>query len=428
MADGGGGEPAAKRQKAWHVVSSNKAKNTTNPIRKIVDKIVASKKDIPGKKMIPFMLGDPTAFGNLFVPQVFVDALCRVAQSKKANGYGNSVGLDPARAAIAKAFSIPNRTYTPADIFIASGCSGALEVAINGLLNPGDNMLIPNPAFSLYEVLATSHGASVKTYRLDPSKQWQVDVSSLEAAIDENTKAILVNNPSNPCGSVLPEANLRDIIDVARRHRLPIVADEIYGEMCFSGFTFHPLASLSEDVPVISAGGIAKQFLVPGWRVGWLMVHDPIGVLDDLRDGLQRLTTLIVGANTIVQQALPAVLDPEPGSQDEADLKSSHSNYMRVLEENGLYTAQKLAGVPGIEPVTPQGAMYVMVQIKVEMFKDVNDDADFTRLLLAEENVFVLPGQCFGIQNFVRLVICAPKHVLEEGYNRIIEFCHRHTS
>ena len=126
------------------------------------------------------------------------------------------------------------------------------------------------------------------------------------------------------------------------------------------------------------------------------MLHDPIGVLDDLRDGLQRLTTLIVGANTIVQQALPAVLDPEPGSQDEADLKSSHSNYMRVLEENGLYTAQKLAGVPGIEPVTPQGAMYVMVQIKVEMFKDVNDDADFTRLLLAEENVFVLPGQCFG--------------------------------
>ena len=96
MADGGGGEPAAKRQKAWHVVSSVKAKNTTNPIRKIVDKIVASKKDIPGKKMIPFMLGDPTAFGNLFVPQVFVDALCRVAQSKKANGYGNSVGLDPA--------------------------------------------------------------------------------------------------------------------------------------------------------------------------------------------------------------------------------------------------------------------------------------------------------------------------------------------
>ena len=179
---------------------------------------------------------------------------------------------------------------------------------------------MPNPAFPLYQVLAESHGASVKEYRLDPDNQWAVDVASLEAAIDENTKAILVNNPSNPCGSVLPEDNLRAIVAVAKKHKLPIIADEIYGSMTYEGETFFPVASLTDEVPVITASGVAKQFLVPGWRVGWLLVHDPLGVAQSLRDGYQRLTTLIVGANTIVQAAIPEVLDPAEGSREAADL------------------------------------------------------------------------------------------------------------
>jgi tyrosine aminotransferase len=421
---------ARTEETGWSVNASQKAENTTNPIRVIVDKIVATKRDVPGKPMIPFMLGDPTAFGNLHVPDVFNDALCNAIKSRKANGYGNSTGLEPCRTAIAKYHTkiagAEHVAYKASDVYVASGCSGALEIAINGIVNPGDNLLVPNPAFPLYQVLAESHGASVKEYRLDPGNQWAVDVASLEAAIDENTKAILVNNPSNPCGSVLPEDNLRAIVAVAKKHKLPIIADEIYGSMTYEGETFFPVASLTDEVPVITASGVAKQFLVPGWRVGWLLVHDPLGVAQSLRDGYQRLTTLIVGANTIVQAAIPEVLDPAEGSREAADLAASHAHYMGTLESNAKFTVEKLKECPGIEVIVPQGAMYVMVRVKVDEFKDIPDDAEFTRLLLAEENVFVLPGSCFGMRNFVRLVISGPQAKLSSGYARIIEFCANH--
>lgn len=428
MAEPGSPRKAARTKSSdcWSVMPSTKALNTHNPIRKIVDKIVAAKKDIPGKPMIPFMLGDPTAFGNLQVPAVFTQSLIDAVKNGQSNGYGNSVGLEPARAAIAKANSGSNAKYAAKDVFIASGCSGALEIAINGMLNPGDNMLVPNPAFPLYEVIAKSHLADVKEYRLEPEKQWAVDVASLEAAIDDRTKCILVNNPSNPCGSVLPEDNLRAILAVAKKHHLPIIADEIYNTMCFDGITFHALAELSTEVPIITAGGIAKSFLVPGWRVGWLMVHDPVGALGPLREAFQCLTTLIVGANTIVQAAIPAVLDPKAGSKEEVDLKQAHKHYMGVLEQNAKYTMEKLKDVPGLEPIEPQGAMYVMVRVKTEMFKDVADDQDFTRMLLAEENVFVLPGSCFNMANYVRIVTCAPPETLLEGFGRIATFCANH--
>jgi tyrosine aminotransferase len=405
---------------------STKAARTTNPIRVIVDKITATKRDVPGKPMIGFMLGDPTADGNLHIPDVFSDAICSVVRGRQANGYGNSVGLEPCRATIAKVHSLDGVKYTPKDIYVASGCSGALEIAIYGLLNAGDNMLVPSPGFPLYAMLAASHGSETKEYKLDPDKQWAVDVASLEAAIDANTKVILVNNPSNPCGSVLPKDNLLAIIDVAKRHHLPIIADEIYAGMCFEGNKMYPMAALTNEVPIITAGGIAKQFLVPGWRVGWLMVHDPINALNEIRDAYQRLTTLIVGANTLVQAALPEVLDPRAGSPEEASLKSAHAHYMGVLEKNAKFTVEKLSKAKGLRVVVPQGAMYVMVEIKVEEFTDIPDEQEFTRLLLAEENVFAMPGSCFGVPNFIRLVISGPQEKLGSGYDRMIEFCKRH--
>jgi len=411
----------------WHVAMSVKAQRTANPIRAIMEKITSQKREpIEGKPMIPLSLGDPTAFGNLQAPEVLSETMVSLVRGAKHNGYGNSAGAEDARAAVAKRFSTPHCIYKASDIIVASGCSGALEIAINGIVDEGDNLLVPKPGFPLYQVLAESQGASVKEYDLLPSQGWQADLAQLESLVDARTKALIVNNPSNPCGSVFPKEHLLGFIDIAARHKLPIIADEIYGEMAFEGVAFHPLAELAPHVPVITVGGLAKQFLVPGWRVGWLMLHDPVHALDDLREGFNRLTQLIVGASTLVQGAVPRVLCPEAGSADAASLAASDQHYMTTLQDNARFTYERLKGVVGLTPVEPQGAMYVMVHYDPAVLPGIRTDAEFVERLLAEEAVFVLPGACFGAPHFFRIVFSGPREKLADAFDRMEAFCMRH--
>jgi tyrosine aminotransferase len=191
------------------------------------------------------------------------------------------------------------------DIVIASGCSGAIDIALTGLLNPGDNILLPKPAFPLYQVICDAHKIQVKFYNLLPEKNWEADLAHLESLVDENTKAILVNNPSNPCGSVYSKEHLQQILAVADHHKLPVIADEIYGDMVFGNNMFFPMATLTKTVPVISVGGLAKKFLIPGWRVGWLMVHDRNNTLKDVRTAYFKLSQLILGASSLVMVRPP---------------------------------------------------------------------------------------------------------------------------
>jgi len=427
--DGSALEPETqeKRSKGWHVRMSTKAERTTNPIRAVIEKITGQKREpIPGKPVIPLSLGDPTAFGNLAAPHVLNAAIVRLISEKTHNGYGASAGLEPARAAIAQRYSSKSCKYATDDVVIASGCSGALEIAITGMLNEGDNLLMPRPGFPLYQVLAESVGAEVKLYDLLPEQNWEADTAQLEALVDDRTRAVVINNPSNPCGSVYSKRHLLALIAIAQRHKLPIIADEIYGEMTFGGREFFPIAELSEAVPVISVGGLAKQFVVPGWRVGWLMLYDPVDALTELREGFNRLTQLIVGANTLIQGAIPHILCPAAGSSDAVSLAADNAHYCNTLEQNAAFTHERLSRVVGLRPVQPQGAMYVMVGYDPQVLTDIRDDADFTDKLLSEEAVFVLPGQCFGVANFFRVVYSGPKDKLADAFDRIDAFCKRH--
>lgn len=248
----------------------------------------------------------------------------------------------------------------------------------------------------------------------------------MASLIDGRTRAILVNNPSNPCGSVYSRAHLQDILDLADKYRVPLIADEIYGNLVFEGSAFHPLASLTASVPVLAVGGIAKEFLVPGWRVGWVTVHDRNGVLAEIRKALFGLSQLILGANSLVTSALPAILTPTPNSADEVSLRAFHAKTLGLLQEHARVTADRLAAIPGLEVVRPQGAMYVMFGVKAGHFAGLEDDVAFSQALLAEENVFVLPGTCFNMRNFCRVVFCAPLDRLHEAFDRMEAFCTRH--
>lgn len=395
-----------------------------NPIRKIVDEIKFP--DRTDLEVIPLTLGDPTVFGNYRAPAPMIQRLHENIDSFSFNGYVHSAGTRAARQAIAKVSSTEKFPVTENDVVIASGCSGALEIVISGMFDPGDNLLIPKPGFSLYQTLAQARQIDCKYYDLVPERNWEANLETMEAQIDEHTKAILVNNPSNPCGSVYSKQHLRDILDLAERHRLPIIADQIYGDMTFGTNKFFPLERLSDRVPIVATGGLAKEYVVPGWRVGWVVVHDRGNRLEAVRKGFFALSQLTLGANALVQSVIPAVLDPEPGSKEEHELELFRDQYLNELEYNSDFTVNRLSRVPGLRIVAPQGAMYGMVEIKVDEFKDITSDVEFANKLLNEQMVFVLPGKCFGIANFVRIVFAAPVSKLRAAYDRIDRFCKDH--
>ena len=240
----------------------------------------------------------------------------------------------------------------------------------------------------------------------------------MESLIDNKTAAIVINNPSNPCGSVYSKQHLQDILALVDRRHIPIIADEIYADMAFEPYVFHAMASLTTTVPILSVGGLAKKYLVPGWRVGWVLIHDRNNLFARVRKGLVSLSQLILGSNSLIQSALPSLLHETP--------QSFYDNTMRQLRDNALLSQEKLSTIPGLKVIVPQGAMYIMVGIQLDKFKDIKNDMEFTERLVAEESVLCLPGQCFKYPNFFRIVFTAPKNKLEEAYERIRQFCARH--
>lgn len=242
-----------------------------------------------------------------------IEAVKHVVQNEKHNGYGPSNGFLEARKAICE-YEKHQGDITPNDVIICSGCSTSLDLCISALASYGQNILCPRPGFSIYRTLSEGFGVEVRNYDLIPERKWEIDLEHLESLIDENTAALIITNPSNPCGSVFSKEHILDLLKVAEKHYLPIIADEIYEHFVFPGKDFHALSSLSKNVPVLSCGGLTKRFLVPGWRFGWITIHDRHDAFKEIRKGLGNLSGRILGANTIIQGALPEIFAKTPQS------------------------------------------------------------------------------------------------------------------
>ncbi|XP_053979150.1 tyrosine aminotransferase [Hylaeus volcanicus] len=401
----------------WDIRASDIATKTHNPIRSIVENIVVEPN--PSKPMIALTIGDPTTFGNLKPPTELFDAVQESLASQMYIGYAPSTGHHSAKAAVAEYSSSEFVKVEPEDVILCSGCSCALDLCITVLGREGQNILIPRPGFSIYRTLAEGLGIIVKSYDLRPELDWEINLDQLESQIDEMTAAIVINNPSNPCGSVFSRDHTLDILEVAARYHVPIIADEIYEHMVFPGRTFHSLASLSREVPILSCSGLTKRFLVPGWRMGWIIIHDRHNALEkEIRNGLQRLSHRIIGSNTLIQGALPAILRNTP--------QKFYDDVMCTLHNHSKLAYNYIMKIPGLTPLMPHGAMYMMVYIDLSCFPEFNSDLDFLQRLLMEESVFCLPGQCFDYSSYMRIVITVPANMLQEACQRIQEFCARH--
>ncbi|XP_011495141.1 PREDICTED: tyrosine aminotransferase [Ceratosolen solmsi marchali] len=406
--------PLESSFKEWNVQASLIAKRTNNPIRSIIENIVA--KPNPKKPLIALSIGDPTTFGNLKPAKVMIEAMKESIESQLYNGYAPSTGFEEARRAVAEYSSNDNVTVDVKDVVLCSGCSCALDLCITALAREGQNILIPRPGFSIYQTLAEALGITVKFYKLSPELDWKIDLDDLETQIDASTAAIVINNPSNPCGSVFSRQHLLDILEIAFKYYVPIIADEIYEYMVFLGHTYHSLASLSTQVPILSCSGLTKRFLVPGWRMGWIIIHDRQNILDkEIRKALQCLSQRIIGSNTIVQGALSKILKETP--------QKFFDNIMQTLHAHARLTYNYISKIPGLTPIMPHGAMYMMVHIDLPSFPQFNTEIEFIERLLSEESVFCLPGQCFSYPSYIRLVITVPQQLLKEACIRIQGFC-----
>ncbi|KAJ7997760.1 hypothetical protein DPEC_G00215470 [Dallia pectoralis] len=401
----------------WNIRASKMSINTLNPIRSIVDGMKLTPN--PEKPMIALSIGDPTVFGNLPTDDKVLQAMKDAIDTHEYNGYAPSVGYQKSREVLANFYSCPEAPLKAEDVLLTSGCSQAIDLAITVLCNPGDNILIPCPGFSLYKTLAVSLGIQVRLYKLLPEKSWEIDVQHLESLIDNRTACLIVNNPSNPCGSVYSKEHLQDILSVASKRCLPILADEIYGDMVFPGCQFHSMASLSADVPVLACGGLAKRWLVPGWRMGWILIHDRNQCFGkEIRQGLVKLSQRILGACTIVQGALESILNDTP--------QEFYQRTISFLKSNSEICFSELSTIPGLTPVMPSGAMYLMVGIEMENFPEFEDDVQFTEHLVTEQSVFCLPATAFEYPNYFRIVVTVPEEMMVVACGRIREFCQRH--
>jgi len=179
------------------------------------------------------------------------------------------------------------------------------------------------------------------------------------------------------------------------------------------------MPELSQTVPIISVGGLAKQYSVPGWRVGWLIIHDRLGIFGkSVRESLISLSQLTLGASTVIQAAIPDIFSTTDSS--------FYERYNKTLETHTMFLVKRLTQIPGLRVIVPQGAMYFLVEIEISKFGDILDDEDFAQKLLTEELVFVLPGACFQAKNYFRVVTCAPQKMLSQACDRIMSFCERY--
>ncbi|GAA5870953.1 hypothetical protein JCM16303_001643 [Sporobolomyces ruberrimus] len=427
--------------KGWKKAQVNpQVARISNPIREIISGIDLSAPPEEGvdKPLINLGIGDPSVFGNFAPAPESIKAIKDSLEGLKSLGYPDSVGYTDAREAVANYYDEGeggNFRPTKNDVIMSHGCSGALESAISVLCSGGKNMLVSRPLFTAYEAMAAVSGVELRYYDLLPERDWECDLDSIDALIDENTACIILNNPGNPCGSNYSAAHLQAFADLMARRKVVVIADEVYAGLAwnvtgprpksadaprvegkFNPGVFTSYASVCGDAPILVVGAVSKRWLAPGWRLGWIMIHDPQSVLSEIRAGLAKYSFRIQGPNSTMQRALPAILANTP--------EKFYVDTMNKLEATGKALHARLNSIEGLNALLPQGAMYLMCG-GLENFEFANDKA-FVEALHEEERVFILPGACFRLDGYMRFVTTTPLPILLQACDRIEAFCNRH--
>jgi len=379
----------------------------TYAIRNIVAE--AKKVEAAGRRVRYLNIGDPIPFGFRTPPHL-IEAVER-AMRDGHNGYTPSVGVESARVAVADEYVSRGMPVSPDRVVLTSGTSEGIELALGALADAGDEVLVPTPTYPLYTAVLAKLGARAVFYRTDPENQWLPDLDDLKRLISPATRAIVLIDPNNPTGAVYPEATRRAIIDLADRTGVPIIADEVYGDLCFDG-PAPLLGSLAPDAPIISFSSLSKAYVAPGWRAGWLAV----GRSDRLNDALAAIKKLADGrlcSPGPMQYAIQAALTSD---------RTHQRAFVDALRLRADLTMARLGGIEGIRYVARRAAFYVMPQVRLPAG---TTDEDFVLGLLRATGILCVYGSGFGSpadQGFFRIVYLASPAELGAIYDDLAAF------
>ena len=287
-----------------------------------------------GQRVRYLNIGDPVAFG-FKTPDHLVEAAVRAMRDGR-NGYLPSAGILEAREAVASDYTARGVAISPDRVLITTGTSEGIELALNALVDEGDDVLVPSPTYPLYTAVLAKIGAAAQYYRTDPDRGWLPDLDHMRSLMTPRTRVLVVIDPNNPTGAVYPPSVRRALIEIAERHEITILADEVYGELGFDG-PVPPLGALDKDAPIISCSSLSKAYLAPGWRAGWLAVG-ATPRLDEVLVALRKLADGRLCSPGPMQYAVPAALQGD---------RSHQVVFRSELAERGRITAQMLNAIPG---------------------------------------------------------------------------------
>jgi len=379
----------------------------TYAIRNIV--VEAKKVELTGKTVRYLNIGDPIQFGFATPPHL-IEAVAR-AMRDGHNNYTASPGIVEAREAVSADFAERGVPVSPDRVLITSGTSEGLELALTAIVDEGEAVLVPSPTYPLYTAVLAKIGAEPQYYRTDPANHWLPDLDDIRRRITAKTRVLVVIDPNNPTGAIYPDHVRRELIEIAERHGLVILADEVYGDLAYDG-PVAPMATLNLDAPIISYSSLSKAYLAPGWRAGWMAVGRTPR-LDGALAAIKKLADGRLCSPGPMQYGVVAALTGDRSHQD---------IFREELRERAALTTSRLNAIDGLSCVAPKGAFYAMPQVTLPRGRT---DADYVLALLRATGILCVYGSGFGTvpeDGFFRVVFLASPAELTTIYDDIATF------
>jgi len=366
-----------------------------------------------GKKIFYLNIGDPVAF-DFPTPNHIKQALIKAVQSEE-NNYSPSEGVLELRQAITEKEKRVNGINIAAEnVLITSGVSEGIRMVISALMEKGDEILVPGPAYSPYISYSKAYDGTPITYETVEEENWQPNIDDLRSKISEKTRAIVIINPNNPTGALYRRKMVKQMLDVAGEHDLLILSDEIYDQIRYVE-DYGSTASLAKDLPVVGLNGFSKVYLMTGWRLGYMYFYEPNGELEELKKAIEKEQRIRICSNTPVQMAGIAALR---GPQDHVKAM------VEKLKRRRDYAWKRLNEIEGVSCAKPEGAFYVFPKIHGVGSK-WKTDMEFAVELLKETGVLLVHGSGFDSvygAGHVRGVFLPPVETLEQAFNEIERF------
>ena len=367
-----------------------------------------------GHQILKLNLGNPAPWGLATPEPIVADMVHNLAS---AQGYSDARGIYSARVAVAQYYQSQGVTSVqPDDVMLGNGVSELILMALQALLDTGDEVLVPSPDYPLWTGAVLLCGGRAVHYRCDEAAGWIPDLEHLAARITPNTRAMVIINPNNPTGAVYPRETLLGMLELAREHRLLVLTDEIYDKIVFDGETHHTAAALAPDIPMVSMGGLSKTYRAAGFRSGWMALSGFTGPATEYREGLQLLANMRLCPNVPAQHAIQTALG---GYQSiEALIRPGGR-----LHEQRNHAWEKLVAIPGVDCVRPKGALYLFARLDPAVHK-VHDDERLVVDLLEQQHLLLSHGTGFNLDtpDHLRLVFLAPREVLDDATDRLGAF------